>query len=133
MPHCGMTLANVRNSFFARERGAIAGNYTVGSRAVKRQWMVDEYTEFLSGSDGFVAQSRRDVSPQQAGQGEKPGRLGSGAVEIFPGSTTFILPPPDSEGGPDQDTRQPNNRGGRKNQAHITDVFRFMTPCVALV
>jgi hypothetical protein len=37
MPHCGMTLANVRNSFFARELGAIARNYTVGSRALKRE------------------------------------------------------------------------------------------------
>jgi hypothetical protein len=29
MPHCGMTLARVRNSFFAIERSAIARNYTV--------------------------------------------------------------------------------------------------------
>ena len=27
MPHCGMTLASVRNSFFARELSAIARNY----------------------------------------------------------------------------------------------------------
>ena len=41
-----MTLANVWNSFFARELGAIARNYTVGSRAVKREWLVDEYDEY---------------------------------------------------------------------------------------
>ena len=43
-----MTLANVRNSFFARELGAIARNYTVGSRAVKCEWVVDEYTELVA-------------------------------------------------------------------------------------
>ncbi len=36
MPHCGMILASVRNSFIARDLNAIASNYTVRDRTVQQ-------------------------------------------------------------------------------------------------
>jgi hypothetical protein len=48
MPHCGMTLAAVRNSFFAKELSAIAPElYRSGPRSTVLS-LVDEYTRWNS-------------------------------------------------------------------------------------
>jgi hypothetical protein len=46
MPHCGMILASVRNSFFRREFSLIARNYTVRGRTVRRESQVGEDAKF---------------------------------------------------------------------------------------
>jgi len=44
MPHCGMTLARVLNSFFAIERSAIARNYTVRDVFCRSRFLLLPYS-----------------------------------------------------------------------------------------
>jgi hypothetical protein len=67
MPHCGMILASVRNSFFAIERSAIARNYSVHDVLSRLRFAWMNGLRLADGpltADGFLEVTRLQHRPR---------------------------------------------------------------------
>jgi hypothetical protein len=61
MPHCGMTLASVRNSFFAEEAGGMARNYRTPAQVAAGKRSRKRLGTLLAGVTWEVALSFEDI------------------------------------------------------------------------